>query len=288
MSISAAEVKTLRERTGAGMMECKKALVECNGDMEAAVEHLRKTGLAKADKKATRVAAEGVIVEAARGSKAVLVEINCETDFVAKDDNFAAFAQAVSQHALDADTVEALNATEIDGETVEARRQSLVAKVGENIQIRRLIKLDAGSGVIGSYLHGTRIGVLVTLEGGDEALARDLAMHVAAMRPEFIDEQEVPGDTVAKEKEILIAQASESGKPPEIIEKMISGRLAKRLAEITLVGQAFVKDGDLTVAKLLAQHGAKVTRFTRLEVGEGIEKEETDFAAEVMQQVQGG
>jgi elongation factor Ts len=288
MSISAAEVKTLRERTGAGMMECKKALVECNGDMEAAVEHLRKTGLAKADKKATRIAAEGVIVEASRGSEAVLVEINCETDFVAKDDNFAAFAQAVSQLALDADTVEALNAAEIDGEAVEARRQSLVAKVGENIQIRRLIKLDAGSGVIGSYLHGTRIGVLVTLEGGDEALARDLAMHVAAMRPEFIDEHEVPGDTVAKEKEILVAQAAESGKPPEIIEKMISGRLAKRLAEITLVGQAFVKDGDLTVAKLLAQHGAKVTRFTRLEVGEGIEKEEADFAAEVMQQVQGG
>lgn len=288
MSISAAEVKTLRERTGAGMMECKKALVECNGDMEAAVEHLRKTGLAKADKKATRIAAEGVIVEASRGSEAVLVEINCETDFVAKDDNFAAFAQAVSQLALDADTVEALNAAEIDGEAVEARRQSLVAKVGENIQIRRLIKLDAGSGVIGSYLHGTRIGVLVTLEGGDEALARDLAMHVAAMRPEFIDEHEVPGDTVAKEKEILVAQAAESGKPPEIIEKMISGRLAKRLAEITLVGQAFVKDGDLTVAKLLAQHGAKVTRFIRLEVGEGIEKEEADFAAEVMQQVQGG
>ena len=288
MSISAAEVKTLRERTGAGMMECKKALVECDGDMEAAVEHLRKTGLAKADKKSARVAAEGVVVEAAQGGDAALVEINCETDFVAKDEHFAAFADGVSKLALNADSVEALNAADLDGETVEARRQALVAKVGENIQIRRLVKLKAGAGVIGSYLHGTRIGVLVKLEGGDEALARDLAMHIAAMRPEFIDEHAVPGDTVAKEKEILIAQAEDSGKPPEIIEKMISGRLAKRLAEITLVGQAFVKDGDLTVAQLLAKHGAKVLEFSRVEVGEGIEKEEADFAAEVMQQVQGG
>ena len=288
MSISATQVKTLRERTGAGMMECKKALVECDGDMEAAVEHLRKTGLAKADKKAGRVAAEGVIAEASRGSVAVLVEINCETDFVAKDANFTGFATAVAQLALDADSVEALATTHFEGETVDSRRQALIAKLGENIQIRRMAKLDAGNGVIGSYLHGTRIGVLLTLEGGDEALARDLAMHVAAMRPAFIDEHEVPSDIVAKEKEILIAQAADSGKPAEIIEKMISGRLAKHLAEITLVGQAFVKDGDLTVAKLLSQHDAKVTRFTRIEVGEGIEKEETDFAAEVMQQVQGG
>lgn len=288
MSISAAEVKTLRDRTGAGMMECKKALVECDGDMEAAVEHLRKTGLAKADKKSARVAAEGVVVEAAQAGEAALVEINCETDFVAKDEHFAAFAEGVSKLALNADSVEALNAADLDGETVEARRQALVAKVGENIQIRRLVKLNAGAGVIGSYLHGTRIGVLVALEGGDEALARDIAMHIAAMRPEFIDEHAVPGDTVAKEKEILVAQAAESGKPPEIIEKMISGRLAKRLAEITLVGQAFVKDGDMTVGQLLAKHGAKVVEFSRVEVGEGIEKEEADFAAEVMQQVQGG
>lgn len=288
MSISAAEVKTLRDRTGAGMMECKKALVECDGDMEAAVEHLRKTGLAKADKKSARVAAEGVVVEAAQAGEAVLVEINCETDFVAKDEHFAAFAEGVSKLALNAGSVEALNAADLDGETVEARRQALVAKVGENIQIRRLVKLGAGAGVIGSYLHGTRIGVLVALEGGDEALARDIAMHIAAMRPEFIDEGAVPGDTVAKEKEILVAQAAESGKPPEIIEKMISGRLAKRLAEITLVGQAFVKDGDMTVGQLLAKHGAKVIEFSRVEVGEGIEKEEADFAAEVMQQVQGG
>jgi len=290
MSITASQVKELRERSGAGMMECKKALVETGGDMEAAVEHLRKSGLAKADKKAGRVAAEGVVVEAADANGAVLVEINCETDFVAKDEHFRAFAERVAELALaaDSDDVAALeDAGLADGETVEARRQQLVAKLGENIQLRRIRRVGANGGVIAGYIHGGRIGVLVRLEGGDEALARDLAMHVAALNPPYVDADSVPPDVLEKEKDILRAQAEESGKPPEIIEKMIAGRLNKHLAEITLLGQPFVKDADQTVEKLLKSKGAKVREFVRLEVGEGIEKEEADFAAEVMQQARG-
>jgi len=290
MSITASQVKELRERSGAGMMECKKALVETGGDMEAAVEHLRKSGLAKADKKAERVAAEGVVVEAADANGAVLVEINCETDFVAKDEHFRAFAERVAELALaaDSDDVAALeNAEFAGGETVEARRQQLVAKLGENIQLRRIRRVSANGGVIGAYIHGGRIGVLVSLEGGDEALARDLAMHVAALNPPYVDADSVPADVLEKEKDILRAQAEESGKPPEIIEKMITGRLNKHLAEITLLGQPFVKDADQTVDKLVKSQGAKVREFVRLEVGEGIEKEEADFAAEVMQQARG-
>jgi len=291
MSITASQVKELRERSGAGMMECKKALVETGGDIEAAIEHLRKSGLAKADKKAGRVAAEGAIIQAADPGSAVLVEINCETDFVAKDQNFGAFANRVAELALAAgsDDVDALSKAEFDsGESVEARRQQLVAKLGENIQIRRIQRVDADGGVIGGYIHGGRIGVLVSLEGGDEELARDIAMHVAALNPPFVDADSVPADVLEKEKEILRAQAEDSGKPPEIIEKMIAGRLNKHLAEITLVGQPFVKDSDQTVGALLKSKGAKVRKFVRLEVGEGIEKEESDFAAEVMQQARGG
>ncbi|HKL50902.1 MAG TPA: translation elongation factor Ts [Wenzhouxiangellaceae bacterium] len=291
MSITASQVKELRERSGAGMMECKKALVETGGDIEAAIEHLRKSGLAKADKKAGRVAAEGAIVEAADASGAVLVEINCETDFVAKDDNFRAFADRVADLALAAgnDDVAALGEAEFEsGDSVESRRQQLVAKLGENIQIRRVQRVDADGGVIGGYIHGGRIGVLVSLEGGDEDLARDIAMHVAALNPPFVDADSVPADVLEKEKEILRAQAEDSGKPPEIIEKMIVGRLNKHLAEITLVGQPFVKDSDQTVGALLKSKGAKVRNFVRLEVGEGIEKEASDFAAEVMQQARGG
>jgi len=291
MSITASQVKELRERSGAGMMECKKALVETGGDIEAAIEHLRKSGLAKADKKAGRVAAEGAIVEAADASGAVLVEINCETDFVAKDDNFRAFADRVAELALVAgnDDVAALGEVEFEsGDSVESRRQQLVAKLGENIQIRRVQRVDADGGVIGGYIHGGRIGVLVSLEGGDEDLARDIAMHVAALNPPFVDADSVPADVLEKEKEILRAQAEDSGKPPEIIEKMIVGRLNKHLAEITLVGQPFVKDSDQTVGALLKSKGAKVRNFVRLEVGEGIEKEASDFAAEVMQQARGG
>ncbi len=290
MSITASLVKELRERTGAGMMECKKALVETDGDLDAAIEHLRKSGLAKADKKAGRVAAEGAVVDAGDDGKAVLVEINCETDFVAKDDNFLGFANRVAEISLASgtDDVKALGEAEFaDGETVEGRRQQLVAKLGENIQLRRTAHMAVDGGVVGRYIHGGRIGVLVGLQGGDENLARDIAMHVAALNPPYVDEDDVPADVLEREKSILKAQAEESGKPAEIIEKMIEGRLRKHLAEITLVGQPFVKDSDQTVGKLLKSAGAKVVGMVRLEVGEGIEKEESDFAAEVMQQARG-
>jgi elongation factor Ts len=284
-------VKELRERTGAGMMECKKALVETGGDMDGAIEFLRKSGLAQADKKASRVAAEGKIALAVSddGHEAVMVEVNCETDFVAKDDSFMAFAEAVARNALAASPadVDALMQTPIDGATVEEARQALVSKIGENIQVRRFVR-SSSEGALGAYVHGGRIGVLVDLSGGDEELARDLAMHVAAMNPEFVSADDVPADVMAREKDILIAQAEGSGKPPEIVEKMVEGRLRKHLSGITLLGQAFVKDGDLTVEKLLKQSGAHVNGFSRLAVGEGIEKKQENFADEVMQQVAGG
>jgi len=291
MAVTAAMVKELRERTGAGMMECKKALVETNGDMEAAIESLRIHGLAQADKKASRVAAEGKIAMAVSGDgkQAVMVEVNCETDFVAKDDSFNAFAGAVAENALKeapAD-VEALMATQINGGSVEEARQALISKIGENIQVRRFVRVST-DGTLGAYVHGGKIGVLVDLAGGDEELARDLAMHVAALNPEFVSADDVPADTVAHEKEILIAQAQDSGKPAEIIEKMVEGRLRKHLSGITLLGQPFVKDGDITVEKLLRQNSASVKGFDRLAVGEGIEKKQENFADEVMQQVSGG
>jgi elongation factor Ts len=290
MAVTAAMVKELRERTGAGMMECKKALVETGGDIEVAVEHLRKSGLAQADKKASRVAAEGKIVLAANedNSRAVLVEINCETDFVAKDGNFNSFANSVAAKALEtsATDLDALMSETINGSSIELARQSLVSKIGENVQVRRLVQTSS-SGTLGAYVHGGRIGVVVELEGGDTELARDLAMHVAALNPPYISVDDVPEDVLAKEKDILIAQAKDSGKPDHIIEKMVNGRLRKYLGEITLLGQPFVKDGDVTVAKLLEQNGAKVTGFDRLAVGEGIEKKEENFADEVMQQVAG-
>ncbi len=291
MAVTAAMVKDLRERTGAGMMECKKALVETGGDIEAAIEFLRKSGLAQADKKASRTAAEGQIALASSDDhrKAVLVEINCETDFVAKDANFLSFTQAVAENALELgrDDIAALMNTRIDGGTIEEARQALVAKIGENIQVRRMVACNT-DGTLGAYVHGGKIGVLVDLDGGDVSLARDLAMHVAAMSPEFISADDVPEDVVAKEKDILTAQAADSGKPPEIIEKMIQGRLRKHLSAITLLGQPFVKDSDITVEKLLSQAGASVKSFERLAVGEGIEVEETNFAEEVRQQAQGG
>ena len=291
MAVTAAMVKELRERTGAGMMECKKALVETGGDIEAAVEHLRKSGLAQADKKASRIAAEGKIALSVSedGKQAVMVEVNCETDFVAKDNNFMAFANAVAANALSENPadVDALMNTDINGETIELARQALVSRIGENIQVRRFIRAST-DGTLGAYVHGGKIGVLVDLAGGDETLARDLAMHVAALNPEFVSDADVPEDVMAREKSILIAQAEDSGKPPEIIEKMVSGRLRKHLAGITLLGQDFVKDGDLTVAKLLDQNSASVNGFNRIAVGEGIEKKEDNFADEVMQQVTGG
>jgi len=291
MAVTAALVKELRERTGAGMMECKKALVETGGDLEAAVEFLRKSGLAQADKKASRVAAEGKIALAVSDDHktAVMVEVNCETDFVAKDDSFNAFAAAVARNALNENVadVEALMTTDLDGSTVEEARQALIAKIGENIQVRRFVRAES-NGTLGAYVHGGKIGVLVDLAGGDADLAHDLALHVAAMSPEFVSADDVPADVIAREKDILIAQAESSGKPAEIIEKMVTGRLRKHLSGITLLGQAFVKDGDVTVAKLLSQSGASVTGFDRLAVGEGIEKKEENFADEVMQQVTGG
>ena len=291
MAVTAALVKELRERTGAGMMECKKALVETGGDLEAAVEFLRKSGLAQADKKASRVAAEGKIALAVSDDNktAAIVEVNCETDFVAKDDSFNAFAAAVARNALNENVadVDALMATDLDGSTVEEARQTLIAKIGENIQVRRFVRADS-EGTLGAYVHGGKIGVLVDLADGEADLAHDLALHVAAMNPEFVSADDVPADVIAREKDILIAQAESSGKPAEIIEKMVTGRLRKHLSGITLLGQAFVKDGDVTVAKLLSQSGASVSGFDRLAVGEGIEKKEENFADEVMQQVTGG
>jgi elongation factor Ts len=295
MNITAEAVKTLRERTGAGMMECKKALVEANGDLEAAAEAMRKSGLAKADKKASRVAAEGMIaVElAADGRAGVLVEVNCETDFVARQDDFAAFARDVAKAALasGAKDVEALLAQQgADGQTFDERRRALIAKIGENIGVRRIARVES-PGVLGSYLHGVRIGALVALQGGDAALAKDLAMHVAAINPAYVDASQVPADELAKEREIQAAKAESEAqqegkrKPPEVVAKMVEGRLRKHLAEITLVGQPFVKDPDTTVEKLLKKADATVVAFARLEVGAGIEKKQENFADEVAAQV---
>ncbi|MEJ5208207.1 translation elongation factor Ts [Denitratimonas sp. CY0512] len=288
MEITAALVKELRERSGAGMMECKKALVEHNGDIEAAMEHLRKTGLAKADKKADRVAAEGRISTAADGARAVLVEVNCETDFVGKDENFLQYSNELAQVALSsgAADVDALkNARMADGNTVEEARAALIAKVGENVQVRRLAVLADGQNV-GSYVHGGRIGVLVNVKGGSPELAKGLAMHIAAMNPQYLTPADAPADFVAKEKEIALAQMSDKdkAKPAEIQEKMISGKLNKTLAEISLTGQAYVLDTDMSVEQALKKEGAEVLSFQRLVVGEGIEKKEDDFAAEVMKQ----
>jgi len=291
MAVTASMVKELRERTGAGMMECKKALVETEGNMDAALDMLRKTGLAKADKKASRVAAEGIVILANNEdlTEAVLVEVNSETDFAAKDTNFLTFANAVAGNALaqTSDEVEALMATDLDGASVEVARQALIAKIGENIQVRRISRMTS-DGNIGAYIHGGRIGVLVDLEGGDNEVARDIAMHVAALNPAYIDVDDVPADVLEKEKQFLISQAADSGKPADIIEKMVTGRMRKHLSAITLLGQDFVKDSDITVGKLLKQNNAGVKSFTRLEVGEGIEKKEENFADEVMQQVKGG
>ena len=288
MSVTASMVKELRDRTGAGMMECKKALVEAGGDMELAAENLRKSGQAKADKKASRVAADGRVAIKTNGSKAVVVEVNSETDFVATDENFVSFTDAVADAALasgQAD-VEAFAGDELaDGRTVETARTELVAKVGENISVRRIAHVEA-SGPIGHYTHGAKIGAVVALEGGDEALARDIAMHVTASNPTCIDEDGVPAEVLDNERRILTEQAQDSGKPAEIIEKMVNGRVAKFLKEITLVGQPFVKDPDTTVGKLLSGADAKVTGFVRFEVGEGIEKKVENFADEVMKQIE--
>lgn len=294
MAISAQLVKDLRERTGSGMMECKKALVETDGDLDAAVELMRKRGLAKADKKADRVAAEGGIHVAVSGDRTsgAMVEINSETDFVANGDDFKAFADAVAQRVLaeNPDDLDALHALPVEAggdKDINTARQELVAKIGENIQVRRFIRYANSGGVIGSYLHGARIGVMVELEGGDEELARNICMHIAASRPMCVSPEDVPEETRKAEKDILVAQAQDSGKPENIIEKMVEGRMKKWLSEVALVGQPFVKDPDKTVGKLLEEAGAKVVAFRRFEVGEGIEKKKENFAEEVKAQVEG-
>jgi elongation factor Ts len=282
----------LRQRTGAGMMECKKflSMPQVNGDLEIAVLEMRKAGQAKADKKADRIAAEGVIValRSADGHTALLAEINSETDFVARDEHFSHFAELVAKTALhhELDDVAVLLETVVPGDThtIEQLRQQLVAKIGENIQIRRLALLKS-SGTVGFYLHGARIGVLVALNTADETLAKDIAMHIAASRPLVIHRQDVPAHALENEREVFQAQAKESGKPAEIIEKMIEGRLSKFVDEVSLMGQPFVKDPNKKISQLLTEKGAEVQAFVRLEVGEGIEKKEDNFVAEVMAQV---
>jgi elongation factor Ts len=289
MEITASMVKELRERSGAGMMECKKALTENNGDIDAAIEWLRKQGLAKADKKASRIAAEGRIVMAQDGGKAVMVEVNSETDFVAKDENFLKFADEVASTALSsgAKNVEELKQAKTQhGKTVEEGRQWLVAKVGENVQLRRLVRIDSGN-TIGAYVHGGRIGVLVEAKGGSEEFARNVAMHVAAMNPTYNKASDVPAAFIAKEKEIELAKMSEKdkGKPPEILEKIIGGKVAKIVNENTLYGQSYVLNTDQTVEAAAKAAGADIVGFQRLAVGEGIEKPQgDDFATEVMKQ----
>lgn len=290
MSISAALVMQLRERTGAGMMECKKFLVASHGNIEEAIHEMRKAGQAKADKKADRIAAEGVIyiARSSDGRHAVVLEVNSETDFVARDENFIKFATAAANTALETKAVDvvALSEKTIHGgsQTVEQARQELVAKIGENIKLRRLLHVHA-DGVIGTYSHGSRIGVLVALSKGDEALAKDIAMHIAASKPLVIRRDEVSAEAIANERDIFAAQARESGKPQEIIDKMIDGRIAKFIDEVSLLGQPFVKDPNKKISQLLKEKNADVVSFVRLEVGEGIEKKEDNFVAEVMAQV---
>ena len=289
MSVTAAMVKELRERTGSGMMECKRSLVEANGDMELAIENMRKSGLAKADKKASRVAAEGMIglKGSDDGKTVVMVEVNSETDFVVKSDDFTSFVNIISDALLNSsvDNVEQLAEINLaSGETVEATRRALIAKVGENISVRRFAKYTNVDGGTASYLHGGKIAVIVETAKNDNELGKDVAMHIAASNPAYLSVDQVEEKEIQKEKDIFTAQALESGKKPEIIEKMIAGRIKKFLAEVTLEGQAFIKDDKMTVAQLVKSKDNSIIQFTRFEVGEGIEKEEVDFAEEVRAQ----
>ena len=294
MQITAAMVKELRDRTGAGMMDCKRALTEADGDPEKAIEIMRLSGQAKADKKAGRIAAEGVVAikVAASARQAAMVEVNCETDFVAKEAAFRGFADAVCARVLASDPagVEELGRMPLEGTggpSIEEERRSLVAKIGENVTVRRFAAMESRGGRLGTYVHGARIGVVVDLEGGDDVVARDVAMHVAASRPVAVGESDIPQDMFDREREILKAQVADSGKPPLIQEKMLAGRIAKFLKEVTLLGQPFVKDPDRPVAEHLRASGAAVLRFERFEVGEGIERKVENFAEEVMAQARG-
>ncbi len=293
MAITAAQVKELREMTGLGMMECKKALTETNGDKDAAVDLLRKSAGAKVEKKAGRIAADGMISVATNTDSSVvaMVEVNSETDFVAKEVEFEKFADAVanrvaSDNPADVDALNSLPLEDGSDASIAKVLEGLVAKLGEKMGVRRFSTFETGN-TVGSYVHGRKIGVMVELEGGDENLAKDIAMHIAAVKPQFVSADEVPEEVKDKEREIFTLQAKESGKPDNIIEKMVEGRINKFLGEICLMGQPFVKDPDTKVEKLLKDAGAKVVRFERFEVGEGIEKKQEDFAAEVMAQVKG-
>lgn len=290
MSITAAMVKDLRERTGAGMMECKKALTETNGDMEAAIDLMRKSGALKAEKKSGRIAAEGrvVIKLSADQKQASLVEVNSETDFVAKDSNFIQFAEAVAEAVLASgvtDVAALANVHLASGQTVEEARAALVAKIGENIQVRRAQIIEAGEGAIATYIHSNnKIGVALVYTGSDAEMGKDLAMHVAANNPAGLDESSIPVERVVRERDVQLDIVMQTGKPREIAEKMLEGKMRKFLAELTLLGQAFVKDPSVTVAQLLKNKGASVTTFTRMEAGEGIEKKQENFAEEVAAQ----
>ncbi|RDV24399.1 elongation factor Ts [Alteromonas aestuariivivens] len=285
MAVTAALVKELRERTGAGMLDCKKALVETDGDIELAIENMRKSGQAKAAKKAGRIAAEGVILTQVAGNKATMMELNCETDFVARDEGFLKFGNRLLEVAAanGINDIEALNEAQLDGAKISEVRDALVAKIGENISPRRVINVEGDN--LGAYVHGGRIGVIAILNGGDEELAKDVAMHVAAANPQFVKPENVPAEVVEKEKEIQIEIAIQSGKPADIAEKMVAGRMKKFTGEVSLTGQPFVKDPSISVADLLKSKNADVVNFVRFEVGEGIEKKTEDFAAEVAAQM---
>ena len=286
MAVTAALVKELRERTGAGMLDCKKALVETDGDIEQAIENMRKSGQAKAAKKAGRIAAEGVILTKVANGRATMLELNCETDFVARDDSFLKFGNELLELAAEKNIndVDTLNDAELNGEKVSAVREALVAKIGENIGPRRVINVEGDN--LGAYVHGGRIGVISILDGGDEELAKDVSMHVAAANPQYVKPENVPEEVVEKEKSIQIEIAMQSGKPAEIAEKMVAGRMKKFTGEVSLTGQPFVKDPSINVSELLSNNNADVINFVRFEVGEGIEKKTEDFAAEVAAQME--
>ena len=289
-NITAQMVKELRDRTGAGMMECKKALLDSSGDMDKAVEEMRKAGQAKADKKSSRIAAEGVITLSISDDNLIanMIEINCETDFVAKDENFLKFVKTISEVSLEnykGSVDDFNNSKHPSGKTIEEIRLELVSKVGENVKIRRVQNIKNDGNYMGHYMHGTKIGVAVVLQKENEELAKDVCMHIAAMKPRALNANDIPQDVLDKEREIFVAQAKESGKPDDIIQKMVDGKLKKYISEVTLIDQTFVKDNEITISRLLEKHDNSVLSFYRLEVGEGVEKKDENFADEVMAQI---
>ena len=289
-NITAQMVKELRDRTGAGMMECKKALLDSSGNMDKAVEEMRKAGQAKADKKSSRIAAEGVITLSISDDNLIanMIEINCETDFVAKDENFLKFVKTISEVSLEnykGSVDDFNNSKHPSGKTIEEIRLELVSKVGENVKIRRVQNIKNDGNYMGHYMHGTKIGVAVVLQKENEELAKDVCMHIAAMKPRALNANDIPQDVLDKEREIFVAQAKESGKPDDIIQKMVDGKLKKYISEVTLIDQTFVKDNEITISRLLEKHDNSVLSFYRLEVGEGVEKKDENFADEVMAQI---